>query len=159
MTLDTRPSALNSDDEPYILLVEDDPMDAQLALRMLRGDGKDRRVEHVCDGEEALDFLFRRGQYSERTPAHAPKVVLLDLKLPKVDGFQVLSEIRASRDLATLPVVMVTSSGEQRDIAECYRLGANSYVQKPVDTVQFRTALQALGTYWLSVNRPPAFGV
>lgn len=144
------------DEAIEILLVEDDPQDAELTLRALQSENLGNRIELVRDGEEALDFLFRRGAYTNRSPAHSLKLVLLDLKLPKVDGLQVLREIKASQECRAIPVVVLTSSGEQRDIVESYKLGVNSYIQKPVDIAQFRQTIKSLGLYWLVVNRPPA---
>jgi CheY-like chemotaxis protein len=143
------------DDAIEILLVEDDPRDAELTVRALQSEGLKNRIEVVRDGEEALDFLFCRGVYSGRSPNHSPKLVLLDLKLPKVDGLEVLKEIKASPECQAIPVVILTSSGEQRDIVESYKLGVNSFIQKPVDIAQFRQTIKTLGLYWLVVNRPP----
>ena len=142
-------------DEMVILLVEDDPRDEWLTMRELRGANTPGRIEVVHDGEEALDFLFCRGAYSCRSPQSPPRLVLLDLKLPKVDGLQVLREIKSRPETRGIPVVALTSSREERDIADCYRLGVNSYVQKPVDFEQFRKTIQTLGLYWLGINHPP----
>jgi two-component system response regulator len=139
-----------------ILLVEDDPQDVELTLRVLKSESAKNRIEVARDGEEALDFLFCRGPYSHRSPANPPRLVLLDLKLPKVDGLQVLREIKASPECRSIPVVVLTSSAEQRDMVESYRLGVNSYIQKPVDIGQFRQTIKTLGSYWLLVNRIPA---
>ena len=136
-----------------ILLVEDDPRDVQLTLREL--DRVQNKIEVVRDGEEALDFLFCRGPYSGRSTEDPPKLVLLDLKLPKVDGLEVLREIKGNSQTRTIPVVVLTSSREERDMVESYKLGVNSYVQKPVDFDQFRKAIQTLGLYWMVVNQPP----
>ena len=143
------------DDAMEILLVEDDPQDAQLTLRALQSDNLKNRILVARDGEEALDFVFCRGSFSGRSPDHPPKLVLLDLKLPKVDGLQVLEEIKSSPELRAIPVVVLTSSSEQRDIVESYKLGVNSYIQKPVDIAQFRQTIKTLGLYWLVVNQPP----
>lgn len=142
-------------EEIEILLVEDDPLDLEMTLRSLQGDHVNNRIEVARDGEEALDFLFRRGPHSGRSPELQPKLVLLDLKLPKIDGLEVLREIRAMPETRTIPVVVLTSSAEQRDIVETYKLGVNSYIQKPVDSAQFRQTVKAAGFYWLVVNRPP----
>jgi CheY-like chemotaxis protein len=142
-------------EEIEILLVEDDPLDLEMTLRSLQGDHVNNRIEVARDGEEALDFLFRRGPHSGRSPELQPKLVLLDLKLPKIDGLEVLREIRAMPETRTIPVVVLTSSAEQRDIIETYKLGVNSYIQKPVDSAQFRQTVKAAGFYWLVVNRPP----
>jgi two-component system response regulator len=142
-------------EEIEILLVEDDPLDLEMTLRALESDHVNNRIEVARDGEEALDFLFCRGAHSGRSLESQPKLVLLDLKLPKIDGLEVLREIRATPETRTIPVVILTSSAEQRDIVETYKLGVNSYIQKPVDSAQFRQTVKAAGFYWLVVNRPP----
>lgn len=136
-----------------ILLVEDDPKDARLTLRELE-DVKNK-IHLVRDGEEALDFLFCRGAYSGRSLHRPPKLVLLDLKLPKVSGLEVLQEIKSRPETQAIPVVVLTSSGEEKDMVDSYKLRVNSYIQKPVDFEQFRQAIKTLGFYWLVVNRPP----
>lgn len=138
-----------------ILLVEDDPQEVELTLRVLRNENIRAAVQVSRDGEEALDYLFRRGDYSGRSPNHQPGLVLLDLKLPRVSGFQVIEEIKGRDDTRSIPIVVLTSSGEQKDIVESYRLGANSYVQKPVGSSEFRQAIKALAFYWTMVNRAP----
>jgi CheY-like chemotaxis protein len=138
-----------------ILLVEDDPHDLELTLRAFRSENVQSRIEVVRDGEEALDFLFCRGEYKSRAHEQPPILVLLDLKLPKIGGLQVLREVKSSDACQSIPVVVLTSSGEQRDIAESYRLGVNGYIQKPVDIGEFRKAIRALALYWLGVNRSP----
>jgi two-component system, response regulator len=139
-----------------ILLVEDNPDDVELALHALKKNHLANRIEVVRDGAEALDFLFARGAYTGRDISNGgPKVVLLDLKLPKVDGLEVLKSIRSDPRLKSLPVVILTSSREERDIAESYHLGVNSYVAKPVDFVQFTEAVRQLGLYWLLLNESP----
>ena len=143
-------------EEIGILLVEDDPLDLEMTMRALQSDHVNNRIEVACDGEEALDFLFCRGPHSGRLPGSQPKLVLLDLKLPKIDGLEVLREIRATPQTRAIPIVVLTSSAEQRDIVETYKLGVNSYIQKPVDSTQFRQTVKAAGSYWLLVNRPPS---
>jgi two-component system response regulator len=139
-----------------ILLVEDNPSDVQLTLHALKRHGLTNRVHVVRDGAEALEFLFATGAYAERAGSDCPKVVMLDLKLPRVDGIEVLREIRANPLTHTLPVVVLTSSREERDIAQTYDLGANSYIVKPVDFEQFSEAVRQLGMYWVLLNqRPP----
>ena len=138
-----------------ILLVEDDPQDVELTLRAFRSENVQSRIEVVRDGEEALDYLFCRGDYKHRSSDQPPTLVLLDLKLPKIGGLQVLQEVKASAQCQSIPVIILTSSGEQRDVAESYRLGVNSYIQKPVDIVEFRKAIKALALYWLDLNRSP----
>ena len=141
--------------EIEILLVEDNPADVELTLHALRHDKLSNRIQVVRDGEEALDFLFCRGPYSDRTFGHPPKVVLLDLKLPKVDGLEVLRQVKADPRTKAIPVVILTSSKEEKDMVNGYQLGVNSYIQKPVDFDKFRETVKHLGLYWLLVNEPP----
>lgn len=138
-----------------ILLVEDSPDDADMTQRALRKGNIANEVVLARDGAEALEYLFGTGAYAGRNPAHLPQVVLLDLKLPKVDGLQVLRAIRADKRTDTLPVVILTSSDEQRDVVESYHLGANSYVRKPVGFAEFAEAVRQLGLYWTLINRAP----
>lgn len=139
-----------------ILLVEDNPDDVDLTLRALRKNNIANDVIVVRDGVEALDYLFAAGQYAGRDPAALPQVVLLDLKLPRLDGLQVLEQVRANPKTRLLPIVILTSSTEQRDLLTGYTLGANSYIRKPVDFEQFVDAVHQLGLYWLVLNqRPP----
>lgn len=138
-----------------VLLIEDSPTDAELCTRALKKHKLANDLVWVKDGAEALDFLFARGSYSGRDMMYPPKLVLLDLRLPKVDGLEVLRQVRADERLKTLPVVILSSSKEDRDIAESYRLGANSYVSKPVEFQEFADAVAKLGLYWLLINRPP----
>jgi two-component system, response regulator len=138
-----------------ILLVEDNQDDIDLALHALRQGKLANSIFVVRDGEEALDFLFCRGQFLQRNIDHPPKVVLLDLKLPKVDGLQVLKAVKADPRTRTIPVVIMTSSKEERDMVESYNSGVNSYIQKPVDFDQFRSTVKTLGMYWMVVNQPP----
>lgn len=139
-----------------ILLVEDNPHDVELTLRTLHKRNLANQIVHVKDGQEALDWLFGTGDYVGRDTAKLPKVVLLDLKLPKVDGLEVLRAMRADERTKLLPVVVMTSSREERDVVQCYRLGANSYVVKPLDFDSFSTAVAELGQYWLLINQDPS---
>ncbi len=138
-----------------LLLVEDNPQDLELALRALRKANLSNRIHVARDGAEALDFVFCEGEYRERSIAEAPRIVLLDLKLPKVDGLAVLRRIKGDPRTRTIPVVVLTSSKEQRDVVESYQLGVNSYIVKPVNFEQFVAAVRDLGLYWLLLNRPP----
>ncbi|MFW6126250.1 MAG: response regulator [Chloroflexota bacterium] len=141
--------------EKRILLVEDNEDDVLLTLRALEENHVGNQVDVVRDGVEALDFLFGRGTYADRHGADLPAVVLLDLKLPKVDGLEVLRQIRADNRTRCLPVVILTSSSEERDLVNGYELGANSYVRKPVNFTDFTGAVRQLGLYWLLLNEPP----
>jgi len=141
--------------EVEILLVEDDPDDLELTLNTLRAEKLSNHIEVARDGEEALDFLFARGRYSGRSLQRAPKLILLDLKLPKVDGMEVLRQIKTHEATKTVPVVVMTSSREEKDLVESYQLGVNSYIQKPVDFDHFRKTIKQLGLYWLLVNQLP----
>jgi len=141
--------------EVQIVLVENDPADAELALHALRGEKLGHRIEVLRDGEEALDFLLCRGAYSNRSCYPPPRLILLDLKLPKLDGLEVLREIKRDPRTRSIPVVILTSSKEETDIVRGYQLGVNSYIQKPVDFVQFRETIRQVGFYWLAVNQPP----
>jgi two-component system response regulator len=138
-----------------ILLVEDDPDDEALTLRALEKSNILNEVVVARDGVEALDYLFGEGSYSGRDTSVMPELTLLDLKLPKIDGLEVLRRIRADKRTKLLPVVILTSSKEERDLTRGYNLGANSYIRKPVDFVQFRKAVQHLGLYWLVLNVAP----
>ena len=142
-------------DNRAILLIEDNPDDEALTLRALQKNNILNKVVVARDGAEALDYLFCRGSYAERDPQDLPELVLLDLKLPKVDGLEVLKQLRAAQETRRLPVVILTSSNEQRDIVAGYDLGANSYIRKPVDFTQFTEAVRQLGVYWLVLNVPP----
>jgi two-component system response regulator len=138
-----------------ILLVEDNPDDEALTLRALKKHNITNEVVVAHDGAEALEYLFGTGRYAGRDLRLTPQLILLDLKLPKVDGLEVLGRIRADDRTRLLPVVVLTSSTEERDLVESYRLGANSYVRKPVDFTQFVEAARQLGLYWLLMNQPP----
>ena len=137
-----------------ILLVEDNPEDAEMTMRVLRKRSLASQLHWVRDGEEALDYLFCEGRYAGRDPARPPKLVLLDIKMPKVDGIEVLRRVKAS-DLRTVPVVVMTSSNEERDVVESYRLGANSYIVKPVAYADFVDTVAKIGLYWVLTNRVP----
>ena len=137
-----------------ILLVEDNPEDAEMTMRVLRKRSLASQLHWVKDGEEALDYLFCEGRYAGRDPARPPKLVLLDIKMPKVDGIEVLRRVKAS-ELRTVPVVVMTSSNEERDVVESYRLGANSYIVKPVAYADFVDTVAKIGLYWVLTNRVP----
>jgi two-component system response regulator len=141
--------------EVDILLVDDSKDDVDLTLHALRSENLANHVFVARDGEEALDFLFCAGPHAERSFDHPPKLVLLDLKMPKVDGMQVLKQIKGDERTRTIPVVLMTSSREERDMVSGYDLGVNSYIQKPVDFDEFRKMVKLLGLYWLVTNRPP----
>jgi two-component system response regulator len=142
-------------DEIDILLVEDNPDDMDLALHALRREHLANKIFVVRDGEEALDFLFCHGVYAQRSFDKPPKLILLDLKLPKVDGIEVLARIKGDERTRTIPVVVMTSSKEARDVVNGYALGANSFIQKPMDFDQFRATVKQVGLYWLVVNQSP----
>ena len=145
---------MNATEQIEILLVEDNPEDAEMTMRALRKRNLANRLHWVKDGEEALDYLFGTGQYAGRTPSQPPKLVLLDIKMPKVDGIEVLRRIKAS-ELKLLPVVVMTSSNEERDVVESYRLGVNSYIVKPVQFDAFMDTVAKIGLYWMLTNRVP----
>ena len=142
-----------SSQELDILLVEDNQDDMDLALHALKREKLANHIFVARDGEEALDFLFCRGTFAERSFDHPPKLVLLDLKLPKVDGMEVLKQLKGDPRTKTIPVVMMTSSKEERDLVSSYSLGANSFIQKPVDFDQFRETVKNVGLYWLVTNQ------
>ena len=144
--------------DKFILLVEDNPDDEALTLRALKKNNILNPVVVARDGIEALDFLFGTGAHAGRDLAHMPQVVLLDLKLPKVDGLEVLRRIRANERTRLQPVVVLTTSNEEQDILSSYQLGANSYIRKPVDFGQFMEAVRQLGLYWLVLNLAPPSG-
>jgi two-component system response regulator len=137
-----------------ILIVEDNPRDAELTIRALKKNNLANNLLIAEDGVEALDFFFCRGKYEKRSISNPPKVVLLDLKLPKVSGLEVLRAVKADKRTSHIPIVIVTSSKQEPDMKEAYELGANSYVVKPVDFDQFINAMSSLGLYWLLVNEP-----
>lgn len=138
-----------------ILLVEDNPDDVELTMHALRKENLANSIHVARDGEEALEFLFCNGVHGDRSFEPPPKLILLDLKLPKVDGMEVLKRLKADARTRTIPVVILTSSKEERDLVNGYNLGANSYIQKPVDFDQFRQTVKSVGLYWLVINQPP----
>ncbi|KAB2840338.1 MAG: response regulator [Melioribacteraceae bacterium] len=146
---------MNDNNEVEILLVEDNPNDAELALRALRKNNLANKIVVVKDGEEALDFIFANGKFKSRADIKEPRLVLLDLKLPKVSGLEVLEKIKNDPVKKLIPVVVLTSSKEEKDIVESYRLGVNSYIVKPVDFEKFVEAVKDLGLYWLLLNQTP----
>jgi len=146
---------VSEQNEADILLVEDDPNDAEMTLRALKKLHLANRSYHVRDGAEALDFFFAAPSSGSRN-ANRPKVILLDLKLPKIDGLEVLRRIKSDESTKVIPVVVLTSSREERDVVEAYSLGVNSYIVKPVDFENFVEAVSQMGLYWLLLNTPPA---
>jgi two-component system, response regulator len=145
-------------DNKIILLVEDNPDDVELTLRAFRKNNISNKIIVARDGAEALDYLFGKGKYDQRDEKELPILVLLDLKLPKIDGLEVLRQIRSNELTRLLAVVILTSSSEQQDVIEGYKLGANSYVRKPIDFKDFEKAIHVLGLYWLIWNEPPPVG-
>jgi len=142
------------DKEINILLIEDNLNDAELAIRALKKNNVARHIIHLKDGEEALDFLFGTGQYAGRNTNNKPQVILLDLKMPKVSGLEVLEQIKSNELTKKIPVVMLTSSKEHPDVEKSYLLGANSYIVKPVDFESFSKVVNDLGIYWLLLSQP-----
>jgi two-component system response regulator len=141
--------------EVEILLVEDNPNDAELALRALRKHNLANKIHLVKDGAEALEFIFGNGAYAGRNVGNKPKVIFLDLKLPKVDGLEVLRKVKSDERTKTIPIVVLTSSHEERDLVESYKFGVNSYIVKPVDFDKFIQAVSQLGMYWMLLNKQP----
>jgi two-component system response regulator len=139
-----------------VLLVEDNDDDANLAIRGLKKQNLINKLYRVEDGEEALDFIFARGKYKNRSVNNIPRLILLDLKMPKVDGLEVLRIVRADDRTKKIPIVVMTSSKEEKDITESYNLGVNSYIVKPVDFHKFAESIKEIGFYWLVLNQPPA---
>jgi CheY-like chemotaxis protein len=144
-----------TEEVPEILFVEDDPKDVKLTLHALREENLANSMRVARDGEEALDFLFCRGEFAGRSFDRPPRLVVLDLKLPKVDGLEVLRAVKGDPRTQAIPVVVLTSSREESDLVESYKLGANAYIQKPLDFDAFRLAVKQLGLFWLVVNEPP----
>jgi CheY-like chemotaxis protein len=138
-----------------LLLVEDNPQDLELALRALKKANFVNQIQVARDGAEALDYIFCEGEHAGRQIADVPKVILLDLKLPRIDGLEVLQRLKADARTRSIPVVVLTSSKEQRDVVESYHLGVNSYIVKPVNFEGFTEAVRTLGLYWLLLNQPP----
>ncbi len=141
--------------EIEILLVEDNPSDAKLTLRALEKNNLSNSIVHVKDGEEALDFIFARNQFSSRNIHNKPKIILLDLKLPKISGLEVLKILKENKETKKIPVVVLTSSRQESDVIESYKLGVNSYIVKPVDFLQFSNSIKEIGLYWLLLNERP----
>ena len=142
--------------EVEILLIEDNPNDAELTMRSFKKNNITNSILHLKDGAVALEFLFGSGEFEGRNTNNKPKVILLDLKMPKVDGIEVLQKIKANDTTKTIPVVILTSSKEDPDIDKCYKLGANSYIVKPVDFDSFQKVVTQLGLYWTLLNQPPS---
>jgi len=141
--------------EIEILLVEDNPDDLEMTLRALRKAKLANNIQVARDGAEALDFIFAQGAHLGRKVENGPRVILLDLKLPKIDGLEVLRRVKGDPRTKIIPVVVLTSSQEQPDVAECYKLGVNSYIVKPVNFERFAAAVSELGMYWMLLNQPP----
>jgi len=146
---------MNETNVVELLLVEDNPQDLELALRALHKANLTNRIQIARDGAEALDFIFCEGPHSARRITDTPKVILLDLKLPKIDGLEVLRRIKGDARTQAIPVVVLTSSKEQSDVVESYKLGVNSYIVKPVNFESFAQAVHTLGLYWVLLNQPP----
>jgi two-component system, response regulator len=146
---------MNEFSQVEILLVEDNPADAEMTLRALRRHNLANKVHWVKDGQEALDFMFRNGDYASRDASLGPKLVMLDIKMPKVDGIEVLRQLKDHAETRLVPVVVMTSSNEERDVVESYRLGVNSYIVKPVQFDAFLDTVSRIGMYWVLANRVP----
>lgn len=144
-----------SEQSVFILLVEDNPTDAELTVRALRRGRITNQIQVLTDGVEALDFIFCRGEYAHRQITNHPKVILLDLKLPKVNGLEVLKQLKSDPRTQVIPIGVMTSSAQDSDIIESYKLGVNSYIVKPVDFEQFNKAVEQIGFYWILVNQSP----
>jgi len=146
-----------SEQSVFILLVEDNPNDAELTVRALRRGRITNQIQVLTDGAEALDFIFCRGDYAHRQITNHPKVILLDLKLPKVSGLEVLQQLKSDPRTQMIPIVVMTSSAQDSDIIKSYKLGVNSYIVKPVDFEQFNKAVEQIGFYWVLINQSPSF--
>jgi two-component system response regulator len=146
---------MNNNQSIEILLVEDNQSDVELVLRAFKKSNLANKIHVVTDGAQALDFIFCTGAYSDRSIKNPPKVIILDLKLPKVDGKEVLRRIKSDERTKVIPVVIMTSSQEESDVFESYHLGANSYIVKPVDFEKFANTITELGLYWIFINKPP----
>ena len=155
MKIQRRERKLKMENTIVILLVEDDPNDVRMTVRELEKNCRAIRIDVVRDGEEALDYLLCQGAYHDRPPSARPQLILMDLNLPKVGGLQVIQEIKRRTETKAIPVVALTSSAEEKDVAESYKLGVNSYIQKPVDFDEFRQAIRTLGLYWTEHNQAP----
>jgi CheY-like chemotaxis protein len=142
-------------DNVEILFAEDSIDDAVLTIRALEKSGFTNKLHHVKDGAEALDFLYCKGMYVKRNFSEKPKLILVDLKMPKVSGIQVLDRLKSDPDFKSIPIVILTSSQEDPDIAKCYSLGANSYIVKPLDSNKFFNSIKEIGLYWMILNQPP----
>jgi len=155
------PTSIPLDAKIDILLVEDNPSDAELAVRELRRHKFANTIHVIGDGAEAMDFIFCRGAFEGRSFSHPPKLILLDMKLPKVNGLEILKAIKSDPRTRATPVVILTSSSEQRDLVESYHVGVNAFIQKPVGFDDFRRVVEQVGMFWLAVNQsppPPSFG-
>lgn len=139
----------------HIILAEDNMYDAELTIRALKKNNITKELKHLKDGEEALDYIFAKGKYSDRKHEKLPSIILLDLKMPKVSGIEVLRRIKSDERTKKIPVIILTSSKEDIDIQECYNLGVNSYVVKPVEFEKFIKVVSELGSYWMTSNQPP----
>ena len=146
---------MNLNNQVEILLVEDNAEDAELALRALKKNNIANHILWVTDGAEALDYFFAKGKFSQRDMNYTPKLVILDLKLPKIDGLEILRIVKSDENTKAIPIVVLTSSKEESDIVASYKLGANSFIVKPVDFDKFTASIQELGMYWLLLNEPP----
>ncbi|MBD3225011.1 MAG: response regulator [Caldithrix sp.] len=147
---------MNDRNEVEILIVEDNPNDAEMALRALKKNKISNKVLVIGDGEEALDYIFKRGKFAQKKSQHKPKIILLDLKLPKIDGLDVLKIIKNNPETGGIPVIVLTSSKEEADMIDSYRYGVNSYIIKPVDFDKFVDAVKEIGLYWLILNQQPS---